>query len=58
LWHLILRAIRKTARQQAGKHPESSAAIMDSQSIKTTVKAASYCGYDGHKKAKGRKRTC
>ncbi len=56
LWHLILKALRKTARQQAGKHPEPSAAIMDAQSIKTTVESASYSGYDAHKKVKGRKR--
>src|SRR5215213_9847280 len=56
LWHLILKALRKTTRQQAGKHPKPSAAIMDTQSIKTTVESASYSGYDGHKKVKGRKR--
>ncbi len=56
LWHLILTAVRKTARQQAGKHSEPSAAIIDSQSIKTTVESARYSGYDGHKKVKGRKR--
>lgn len=54
LWHLILRALRETTRQRAGKHPEPSAAIMDSQSIKTTVESARYSGYDGHKKVKGR----
>ncbi len=56
LWHLIFKALRKTKRQQAGKHPEPSAAIMDTQSIKTTVESARYSGYDTHKKAKGRKR--
>jgi putative transposase len=56
LWHLILKALRKTTRQQAGKHPKPSAAIMDTQSIKTTVESASYSGYDCHKKVKGRKR--
>src|SRR3712207_6718037 len=56
LWHLILKALRKTTRRQAGKHPEPSAAIIDAQSIKTTVESARYSGYDGHKKVKGRKR--
>jgi putative transposase len=56
LWHLVLKALRRTTRQQAGKHPEPSAAIMDTQSIKTTVESAKYSGYDGHKKVKGRKR--
>ncbi len=56
LWYLILKALRRATRLRVGRHPEPSAAIMDSQSIKTTVESANPSGYDGHKKVKGRKR--
>ena len=32
------------------------AAIIDSQSVKTTAEGAKFCGFDGNKKIKGRKR--
>src|ERR671921_1730988 len=37
LWCLILRALRIAARQRVGRFPDPLAAIMDSQSVKTTV---------------------
>ena len=43
-------------RTQAARHPEPSAAILDSQSIKTTEESGVIKGYDGGKQVKGRKR--
>ena len=41
--------------REAGKEPEPTGALIDSQSVKTTELAQSR-GVDGHKKIKGRKR--
>lgn len=43
-------------RAQAGRDPEPSLLIIDSQSVKTTEKRGSCCDFDGGKKVKGRKR--
>jgi putative transposase len=43
-------------RKRAGKAPEPTAAIMDSQSVKTVEESAHPSGYDAHKNLKGRKR--
>jgi putative transposase len=48
-------ALREAVRAQAGRDPEPSAAIMDSQSIKTTAIKGER-GYDSAKKVTGRKR--
>ena len=56
LWHLILRALRAADRKRVGRNPEPSAAILDSQSVKTTEESAHPSGYDPHKKVGGRKR--
>lgn len=37
-WQKIHDTLRKQLRQAAGRHPEASAAILDSQSVKTTEK--------------------
>jgi putative transposase len=57
---MILRAVE---RKRNGKDPNPSAAIMDSQSAKTTEESAGReghdarrAGYDAHKHVKGRKR--
>lgn len=49
LWFLILKALRATERKRTGKDPSPSAAIMDSQSVKTTEESAARNGYDAHK---------
>ena len=66
LWHRIFTILRAAARKRAGKNPDASAAIMDSQSIKTTEECRSTPnsggydahgnGYDAHKNVKGRTR--
>jgi putative transposase len=56
LWHLILKVLRAAERKRAGKDPQPTAAIMDSQSVKTTEESAHPSGYDAHKNVKGRKR--
>jgi putative transposase len=43
-------------RNRAGKDPQPTAAIMGSQSVKTTEESAYPSGYDAHKNVKGRKR--
>jgi len=37
-WERIHDALRKQLREEAGRHPEASAGILDSQSVKTTEK--------------------
>ncbi len=65
MWHRIFTILRAAERKRAGKAPNASAAIMDSQSIKTTEECrkpdsggydAHGNGYDAHKNVKGRKR--
>lgn len=55
LWPTIHRAIHSALREDLGKKPEPSAAIIDSQSVKASQMAESR-GFDGNKKIKGRKR--
>ena len=56
LWSLLLKALRAAERKRVGKDPQPSAAIIDSQSVKTVEESANTSGYDAHKNVKGRKR--
>jgi putative transposase len=53
---LLYTALRCAERERVGRHPDPSAAIMDSQSVETAEESTGICDYDAHKYVKGRKR--
>lgn len=54
-WFKVHEALREATRKKAGRHPDPSAAVLDSQSVKTTAEGARPQSFDGNKKVKGRK---
>ncbi|NJL20443.1 MAG: IS5 family transposase [Leptolyngbyaceae cyanobacterium SM1_3_5] len=56
LWQQMHDSVRQQLRRELGRPEQSSVAIADSQSVKTTEKRGPLYGFDGGKKVKGRKR--
>ena len=57
VWDQILQTLRGRVRQKQGRDPEPSAAVIDSQSIKTSAVRGPEKGYDAGKKNLGTQTT-
>ncbi len=49
LWHRVFTLLRGMERERNGKDPNPSAAIIDSQSVKTNEESAGWKGYEAHR---------
>src|SRR3989440_7153152 len=58
IWEQVLRALRMQVRRKQDRDEEPSAAIIDSQSIKTSAVRGPEKGYDMGKKSLGAQTTC
>lgn len=56
VWEEINHTLRRETRVQEARHPEPTAAVVDSYGDKNNSKKGEVYGYDGGKKVKGRKR--
>jgi putative transposase len=55
-WHLLYTVLHRADRERMGPSLDASAAIIDSQSMKTVEELVGIRGYDARKCVKGRKR--
>jgi putative transposase len=58
IWDQVLKTLRMEVRKKAGRDPEPSAAIIDSQSIKTSAVRGPEKGFDMGKKNLGAQTAC
>ncbi len=56
VWKKINLRLRRLVRKRVGKHSQASAAILDSQSVKSSCEGREAVGFDSGKRIKGRKR--